>query len=739
MAEEKNNKKKPQFGRLQKKIFLLSLISLLFTMGLGIALALVHFNILSDTVSEINDRQKESIGSYVGDLMREAANETLLEQTNDIASMAEAYFNDCVTYVGLLRDRAAEVYAYHLTAPEEVWAQEPDKSNDGTVITQRIYSDTVTDFKDPKLLEDIAMLSAMRGIMENIYTRANTVVSKKYTAAIGSAFVCAPSGVLLIADDHSSNKFAEDGSVKRIPLEEKDWYKTTIEKGGFQFSDLTYDTFTGKMEIIVTLPVYVPGDGEIKAIVGVDLFFDSIEDYFETKTDYDMMMCLLNYDGNVAFSTEKDGIFAAGQDTDLRTMTDNPELANVIRQSYQGEVSPTEITIDGEKWIFSSHLVENMGWPVLAAVAESVLSEPGDALVSELDRINDSETENFNSTHSTLFIWTVIAIGAIIVAALIGAVLMGVKIVRPLRSMTNRVRSLGGTDLVFTMYDELRTHDEIEELAEAFADLSKRTMLYIEENNRITAENERIETELSLAGNIQNSMLPSIFPAFPDRKEFDIYASMDPAKEVGGDFYDFFFIDRDRLALVIADVSGKGVPAALFMMMSKMLINNYTMLMDDSPARILEMVNDQICKNNKAMMFVTVWLGILDIPTGVVTCANAGHEFPAVRKNGRYELLHDKHGFVVGGRKGMKHTEYEIRLEPGDALFVYTDGVPEATDASDELYGPDRMTEALNAHADLSPEELLPRMKEEVDAFVKEAPQFDDLTMLCLQYNGPQG
>ena len=246
------------------------------------------------------------------------------------------------------------------------------------------------------------------------------------------------------------------------------------------------------------------------------------------------------------------------------------------------------------------------------------------------------------------------------------------------------------------------------------------------------------ETELNMATEIQTSMLPSTFPAFPDRSEFDIYASMDPAKEVGGDFYDFFLIDDDHLATVIADVSGKGVPAALFMMSSKILLNDHATI-GGSPAEILERVNKLVYANNKAYMFVTVWLGILEISTGKLTSASAGHEYPMINVNGKYELLKDKHGLAIGAMPNSKYKDTEITLNKGDSVFVYTDGVAEATDANNELFGTDRTLEALNAiRAGVSQKEILAGVRSAVDAFVKEAPQFDDLTMLGLKYFGPK-
>ena len=241
--------------------------------------------------------------------------------------------------------------------------------------------------------------------------------------------------------------------------------------------------------------------------------------------------------------------------------------------------------------------------------------------------------------------------------------------------------------------------------------------------------------ELGLATNIQKHMLPSIFPAFPEREEFDVYASMTPAKEVGGDFYDFFLIDDDHLGLVMADVSDKGVPAALFMMASKIMVQNYAM-MGKSPREVLKAVNNQICSNNQDEMFVTIWLGILDLKTGLLKAANAGHEKPLIaKKDGKFEMYKDKNNFVVGWYKGLKYDEYEIQLERGSKIFLYTDGVPEATSAEGR-FGRERMLTTINKFAEKTPDEIVKSMKKELDEFYGNHDQFDDITMLCVKFVG---
>ena len=326
-----------------------------------------------------------------------------------------------------------------------------------------------------------------------------------------------------------------------------------------------------------------------------------------------------------------------------------------------------------------------------------------------------------------------------VVFLIVNSVYQRQTLLRPLAQITREASRFAAENTMTDrkLADSIRSRDEIGLLATSIDQMEDRITRYVEDMTRITAERERNITELSLAARIQESMLPSRFPAFPDRTEFDLYASMDPARAVGGDFYDFFLIDDDHLCLEIADVSGKGIPAALFMMASKIILAN-TAKSGRSPAGILKETNDVISENNPEGVFVTVWLGILELSTGRLIAANAGHEYPALKEpDGGYALYKDRHGFVIGAMKGMKYVDYELLLRPGSKLFVYTDGVVEATDADQNMFGPANMLAALNAQPDASPERTLRNVRAAVDGFVKDTEQFDDLTMLCLEYKGP--
>ncbi len=311
------------------------------------------------------------------------------------------------------------------------------------------------------------------------------------------------------------------------------------------------------------------------------------------------------------------------------------------------------------------------------------------------------------------------------------------RIVRPVKLLSSNVSAFAQSDDSLNYKPlTLRGHDEIDALSHSCDKMVSDIHRFIHNLARITAEKERISAELDVAHTIQISMLPSIFPAFPERREFDIFASMTPAREVGGDFYDFFMLDDDRLAIVIADVSGKGVPAALFMVIAKTLIKNHAQN-GESPAEVFTSVNNQLCENNEAGMFVTALLAILNLKTGVLTYANAGHNPPLIKRaDAGYEYLRMRPGFVLAGMENIAYRQAETVLAPGDRFFMYTDGVTEALDTNQTLYGEARLLECLNASDANNPSmrDLTACVKLSIDEFAAGAEQADDITMLSLAF-----
>ena len=310
------------------------------------------------------------------------------------------------------------------------------------------------------------------------------------------------------------------------------------------------------------------------------------------------------------------------------------------------------------------------------------------------------------------------------------------KLAKTAQDYTKRDKATQEEEKVEEYFSELglSTGDEIETLWNSLSDMEKDMNDTMHRIREMAAEKEKVEAELSVATKIQAGMLPKKFPAFPGREEFEVYASMDPAKEVGGDLYDFFLIDNDHLCLVIGDVSGKGVPASLFMVVAITAIRNIARTVKSIP-EIMQRVNYQMCKNNEESLFVTVWLGIYNIPEKKLKFSNAGHEYPAIYRASKkaYELYHTDHDIPMGIMEDIDFTEDEITLEKGDKLFLYTDGVPEATRGDDAQFDTNRMLKCLNDNADKDGKGTLEAMEGAVNEFIEGAPQFDDLTMLYFE------
>lgn len=373
------------------------------------------------------------------------------------------------------------------------------------------------------------------------------------------------------------------------------------------------------------------------------------------------------------------------------------------------------------------------GW--LVSAAYPVYNSKGDVVALGMADISMNDIKAKERSFSMI-----LAVLSVIIAAILSTIYILIikkRVVSPINKLSNAALNYYNTEKGHAFNSlNITTGDEIENLSDAMKRMEQDINDYVESVTNLTAEKERIGAELNVATQIQADMLPRIFPPFPDIEEFDLFASMNPAKEVGGDFYDFFMTDKEHLCLVIADVSGKGVPAALFMVIAKTLIKNRA-LMGGTPSEILSYANEQLCEGNEAELFVTVWIAIIDIRTGKGIAANAGHEHPALKKAGEdYELVVYKHSPAVATMEGIRYKEHEFELKPGDMLFVYTDGVTEATNRNNELFGEKRLIDALNYDKDAIPEKVLENVKSHISDFVKDADQFDDITMLCLKYNG---
>ncbi len=708
-------------GGLQQKIMNLVLIFLLALIAVFMGITIYQTNNLNKIVSQTRDEQQEAIGKVSGNTMQQVIQSSMTKTTALQAYIADDMFSDIKTDVATLQSLATGLFE-HKDSFEPFPASLPDKSLDGQLSAQVLYEEGV-DYTKSELLGVAAHMS-------------DTMIAMcKNSDYLNNCFVGLADGTLICVDDNAGSKYDENGKLTTFAVRQRPWYTGAVEAGELWFSGIETDTYTDKIGVECAAPIYL--NGELVGVVGADLFLDAMGQYVKDSANQGGFVAVINNEGQVIFAPEGNGIFevtTSDMAQDLRNDS-NTELADFINNALTERTQLTTVTINDKSYYMAGSPMNTVGWAVVSFIEKSITEQPTQIMLDEYDRINKEATDSFETGAGRSKQTMLIMIAVILALGSVGALVVANRIVRPVEKMTKRMADISGTDQAFEMDDAYRTGDEVEVLAQSLAELSTKTRQYIRDITEITKEKERLGTELELARKIQADMLPNLFPAFPDRTEFSIYASMTPAKEVGGDFYDFFLVDNDHLGMVMADVSGKGVPAALFMMMSKILVNNFAM-QGNSPARALELTNEVICQNNDEEMFVTVWLGVLEISTGKVTAANAGHEYPVIKKpGGKYELLKDKHGFVVGGMDGIRYKEYEFQLEKGGALFLYTDGVPEATNANHELFGTDRLLEAMNSLHNEEPKDMLTGVKNAIDEFVGEAEQFDDLTMLGLILN----
>ena len=712
-------------GGIQSKIFNLILYTVVLLTCAYMALSIYHTNMLTRLTADSSRQQQESISSITGEVMNAVVVQSLDRTNRTDAAIADAMLTAAAQRVAFLADRAAQVFSDPGAYAPKPYSG-PDLSAEGTWAMKVIHADGV-DAAD-------AELSAKIGLLANL---SDTMISLCSAYGADTLYLGLPEGVHMSVSTDSNSWFV-DGKIRSYDPRTRGWYQKAEAEGRLIFTDGEWDATTGGYCIECAMPVYGP-DGTLVAVAGTDMYLDDMLSVLKNDAPEGEFFLLVTGEGRPVLEPGA-GLFPIGAeeyDTDLRN-SQYPLLSKAVSEALEGKTIPVEVEnlLNGRYYITASPIAAT-GWVLISAFEESIAAQPIALLENSNARIQEQAVSVYREKTGHSRNTAIVLLLAVMVLTLGGALVLGARIVKPLNTMTKRISELSEGNLEFRMENAFRTGDEVEELAQCFASISHKTVEYLETVRRVTAEKERIGAELSLATDIQAAMLPHIFPPFPSRGEFDIFASMNPAKEVGGDFYDYFLIDNDHLAMVIADVSGKGVPAALFMMASKILLQS-TAKMSLSPSEILRRANDAICSNNEAQMFVTVWLSILEISTGRLTAANAGHEYPVLKKpDGNFELYKDRHGFVIGGMEDIRYREYELQLEPGSKLFVYTDGVPEATNEHNELFGTDRMLEALNEDPAASPQNILWNVHAAVNRFVRNAEQFDDLTMLCIEYKGP--
>ena len=493
-----------------------------------------------------------------------------------------------------------------------------------------------------------------------------------------------------------------------------DWYQIPRELGRPSWSEPYFDDIVMST---YSVPFYSKGPGGkvFRGVVQADISLQWLADIVSSvKVLKTGDAYLISRNGTIITHPRKELIMNETLFTVAEARHD-PALREIGRKMVRGEkgfVPFISIARNKKAWMYYAP-VPSTGWS-LAVVF------PEDELLADIRR-------------NTLAVGLLGVAGTVLLVIVVIA--LSRSITRPLRRMAGAAQAIGAGNLDAAL-PAVDSGDEVGRLAGSFRQMRDSLKEYIKKLTETTAAKERFESELKIAREIQESILPKIFPAFPDRKEFDIYAMMEPAKEVGGDFYDFFLINDRRLFFVMGDVSGKGVPAALFMMITKTLLKNEA-LQGVSAGQILCRVNNIIALDNPTSMFATVFCAILDTKTGQLEYANAGHNPPLSYSRQRgFEFMKLEKSFVLGPIPGFQYKEGSMSLGQGDCFFLYTDGITEALSPEKKFYSEARLKEALTR---IQPDDIavsVRTLRAEIKEFAGTEPQSDDITMLMVKYKG---
>ncbi len=653
--------------------------------------------------------------------MSEQTRQMLLDSSANRAALADSEFAEFKNDVCVIADSAVDIYG-NPDKYGDASLEKYDLSDKGKLITYAAYGDGV-DPESEAIKKEVAKIANLRGTMQSLRTRSRSMASN---------YLATATGIFLGTEIGADFNIPKAGETLSFEARQRPWYTESETSKDPVFTGIIKDVDTGEWALTCGASIYV--GNVFKGVAGAGMYLNTIrEDVDSFRVGKEGYALIINNRGQILFSGSDKGELAPMEDdgSDIRNSS-NKELAALASKALDGGADVSLIKIDGASYYVAYAPMETVGWSYFTVLPESEVLSPTKELVTSLNEGNIAENDFVRrSIFSSILGMLAFAAVLGLIATIISRRLAN-RLASPIVNLTDRVHKLEGDNLDFEWDQD--TGDEVQTLAESFGSMTGRMKQYIKDITEITAEKERIGAELSVATHIQASMLPCIFPPFPDREEFDLYAKMDPAKEVGGDFYDFFFVDNDHIAIVIADVSGKGIPAALFMVIAKTLIKNHAQAGEEA-ARIFMNSNDQLCEGNGEELFVTAWIGIIDLKTGVMSFCDAGHENPYIlHKDGSVELLTPvKKKPPLAAMEGMTYLANEVTLEPGDLVFLYTDGVPEATNAGNDMYTTQRLEELLKEHYEEDPETLLSSVRADVDDFVAGAPQFDDLTMLALR------
>ena len=564
-------------------------------------------------------------------------------------------------------------------------------------------------------------------------------MAKNYSQYESTVFVGSKNGYIIAADNTPGQKNVPmtEEFLKSYEPAERNWYKNAHNNEKITFNDI-YIGSEGFPSFTCSAP-YTDENG-FAGVVAIACAVHSLSDIMDSavlgKTGLSFVM---NNKGEIMLSTRHDGVLSAEQGKEL-SKNRSEGLSKALKTMNEGHSGWQIVELEGEEYYLAYAPLLKMNWSFGTLIAKKEVITPAVEARGNMENEMNRFRAIVQNRLICLLATSILIVGIMLCVMFTLSSWLSRRFVKPINTLTEGVQEIANGNLTKKL--SISSGDELEALADCFNNMTDELQKYMANLTKVTMEKEHIATELSVATNIQESMLPHIFPPFPDNSYFDIYATMQAAKEVGGDFYDFYMLDEQHVVITVADVSGKGVPAALFMVIAKTILKNSSMNMNsmDKLPEVIASTNNQLCQNNEAMMFVTSFSGVLDLLTGRFVFVNAGHNPPLIyrAKEKRYEYLDVKRNFIMGGMEDVKYKGQELVLEPGDQLFLYTDGVTEALNEAKELFGEERLLAALNSSVEknLDLKAGIIEIKRQLNNYVGNAEQSDDITMLALLYNG---
>ncbi|MBR1398449.1 MAG: SpoIIE family protein phosphatase, partial [Selenomonadaceae bacterium] len=705
---------------IRKQVIYLLLAACFITLIVAGAITLFGMMKIKSEAVQIGIEIGTTAAQNSSEALRKVSMESMQMLTRDRAQqLSSSFINDMAWGVIAMANEMNKI----LSEPEEYSPRRvspPNAANAGKLTAQLQYKAGVN---RAALAYEVGLSANIQDFQIRLYDEDPT---------IASVYIASVKGFNITTDRVSNTRVDENNNPLPNDYSTRPWYQNAMREGKLTITDVFVDAHGRGLAIGCSAP-YFDANGKIAGVVGEGRMLNDVSEIVkETKIGETGFSFVLNNEtGQVLFSPKTEGDFAIDNDGNLLNDSslfdiEDKALAETAQKMAAGETGINLVNIDGKSCYLAYAPIEGPNWSFGTVLEESEVIIPATLSKEQIEDNTYNFVEVLNYSIKLIIIAIIIAFIIIVALVPFAGQKIADKLTKPILNLSDGVREIASGN--FDKKLDIHTGNEIEHLATCFNAMTDELKTYMANLTKVTADKERIATELNVATNIQISMLPRDFDF--NRDDFEIYATMNAAKAVGGDFYDFYLLDENHLMITIADVSGKGVPAALFMSRSKTILKNFATMMTnpDDLASVTTLSNNQLCQGNDEMMFVTVFMGMLDLQSGKFIFVNGGHNPPMVyhKATDKFEYMKVKQNIVLGMMDDMDFEQQEIQLEAGDILYLYTDGVTEAMDIDNNQYGEERLSDCLNnvdKNADLPT--ILQKVREDLTKHVGEAEQSD--------------